>query len=253
MCLIVFSWKNHPKYDLIVTANRDEFLERPTLPAQWWEENPSVLAGKDLIGKGTWLGITKERKFAALTNYRDIKRLKSEAPTRGLLTADFLNRDISPSDYLDSLTEIADQYNGFNLLVGDQESLWYFNNVNFEKRQLTPGNYGLSNGLLDDSWPKVTKSKSLFEQAVGQGELTTQGLIELMLDSEVYPDSTLPETGLPLDKERGVSAIFIMMENYGTRCTTAILSSHEKTLFSERTYELPNQQANEVRIEFVRQ
>lgn len=237
MCLISFSWKHHPKYDLVVAANRDEFYNRPTRQAQFWEDYPTLLAGKDLKDGGTWLGITKCHRFAALTNYRDFARIKEQAPSRGHLVTDFLKGSSSPEEYITQLRESTEEYNLFNLLLSDGKSLWYFNNVNFEYKELDSGTYSLSNGLLDEEWPKVIKGKKQLENVFKNETLNANQIFEGLTDNEKAPQDKLPQTGVPLGMEIGLSSMFIELPGYGTRCSTVILSNKEQTIFSEKTYE----------------
>lgn len=249
MCLILFAWKKHTKYDLILTANRDEFYKRPTQTAHQWNEHTEVLAGKDLTAGGTWMGVTKSGKFAALTNYRDVTHMAEKAPSRGDLTKDYLTQDIAPEAYLEKLKSARIPYNGYNLLVGDQDSLWYHNNLNHQITALSPGIYGLSNALLNDPWPKVEAGKQRLRQLIQQDQPTPEDLLNIVKDKTVAPDDQLPSTGVPLDWERALSAMFITMENYGTRCSTAVLKKERHTTFSEKTH--PHLGQKEDQVEFI--
>jgi uncharacterized protein with NRDE domain len=159
MCLILFAYQRHPRYRLILAANRDEFYARPTAPLGFWADHPQVLAGRDLEQKGTWLGVTRGGRLAAITNYRDPQAIKPNAPSRGHLVSDFLKGSIPPLDYLQDISASAARYSGFNLLVGDPSGLFYFSNHGAVMCRLAPGLYGLSNGLLDIPWPKVDQGK----------------------------------------------------------------------------------------------
>jgi uncharacterized protein with NRDE domain len=129
MCLIVFAWKLVPGMPLIAAANRDEFHDRPTAPASWWEDAPNIYAGRDLLGGGTWMGISREGRFAAVTNVRAPDAGRSDAPSRGLLAAEFLQRDTPPLEYAHKLASAANAYAGFNLLVGDRDNLVWFSDA----------------------------------------------------------------------------------------------------------------------------
>ncbi|SMD33691.1 Uncharacterized conserved protein, contains NRDE domain [Reichenbachiella faecimaris] len=236
MCLILFAWKKHAHFDLILAANRDEFYKRPTLKAHVWTAHPELIAGKDLTAGGTWMGITKSGKFAALTNYRDPANIDENAPSRGDLTKKYLTKDISPQAYLEEIKSVKIPYNGFNLLVGDNDSLWYYSNLNHKIVSLSPGLYGLSNALLNDPWPKVVTGKQKLNQIVRQGQITPKELITLVQDQSIAPDQELPSTGIPLDWERALSAMFISTENYGTRCSTALLKKGKHITFTEKTH-----------------
>lgn len=222
MCLILVAWQAHPDYPLVVAANRDEFFARPTAPAAFWPEQPGLLAGRDLEAGGTWLGITKNGRFAALTNFRDPARQRSNAPSRGQLVAGFLASDAAIDAWLDGLSP-AD-YNGFNLLLGDATGdgrLVAFSNITMERHELAPGVYGLSNALLDTPWPKVGSGKTALAAALAA--LPDESpLSRLLKDDTIHPDTALPATGVPLEWERLLSAAFIRGSGYGTRCSTIV-------------------------------
>ncbi len=239
MCLLVLSYKQHPVYDLVFATNRDEFYGRDTRAAQFWDEEPSVLAGKDLQAGGTWLGVTKEGKFSALTNYRDPSLQKEDPPSRGHLVLNFLKGDQNPEQYLKDIDNNASQYNGFNLLVGNlaEDSLMYYSNQQQKLRKLEPGLYGLSNKLLDTPWPKVQKAKEELRKITGKEDISEEALFKLLKDHERAPDDQLPDTGISKELERAVSPIFIKTENYGTRNSTVILvDKNGEVTFEERRY-----------------
>jgi len=160
MCLIAFAWRAHPRSRLIVAANRDEYFGRPAAPAAFWDDHPNVLAGRDLEAGGTWLGVTLDGRFAALTNYRNPADMKTGAPSRGALVSDFLTGRAAPEDYARQLEKRAMDYNGFSLLVADAQSMFFFSNRGGPATRVAPGVHGLSNHLLDTSWPKVEKAKA---------------------------------------------------------------------------------------------
>jgi uncharacterized protein with NRDE domain len=225
MCLILFAYRTHPDYELVVAANRDEFYARPTAPLAFWDDAPEVLAGRDLQAGGTWLGITRAGRFAALTNYRDPARLLPEAPSRGRLVGTCL-RDAAPArTALDRLAPTAAAYNGFNLLLGDGEGLYYFSNLTGDYRTLAPGWYGLSNHLLDTGWPKVRRGLTALRQALDRRrDPDPDDLLSLLTDRTPAPDAELPRTGVPLDWERWLSPLFIDAPGYGTRSSTVLLA-----------------------------
>jgi len=225
MCLIIFAWDNHPNYKLALTANRDEFFDRPTEPTHFWSEAPYLLAGRDLKAGGTWLGITRQGRFAAITNYRDPDNIKQEAPSRGELTCDFLKNNISPLKYLEKLSSLEKDYNGFNLLVGNMKELYFYSNVEGEIKALVPGLYGLSNHLLDTPWPKVEMGKQQFRKWMTSPAGDTAQIMDLMMNKKLAADAMLPSTGVPLEWEKSLSAIHIHTEKYGTVSTTSLLVS----------------------------
>ena len=167
MCLILVAWQAHDDYPLVVAANRDEFFARPAAPAAFWRDAPQVLAGRDLEAGGTWLGVSRERRFAALTNYREGGRQLPDARSRGALVAEFVRGRTHLAAYLAQVAATAADYNGFNLFVGDGERLAYYaNRGDGRPRWLTPGIYGLSNHLLDTPWPKLASAKAAFAEAL---------------------------------------------------------------------------------------
>ena len=225
MCLIIFAWQVHPRYPLVVAANRDEFFRRPTAAAKFWDEAPAVLAGKDIEAGGTWMGVTIDGRFAALTNFRDPAQMQNDRPSRGKLVADFLTGTKSPADYLAGSAAYGQQCNGYNLLVGDGNSLWWSSNVNGETRELEPGIYGLSNHLLNSAWPKVGAGRTALEIAL-TALPNDQKIFDLLVDATVHADEALPQTGISLGWERLLSAAFIRMPSnapiYGTRSSTVL-------------------------------
>ncbi len=225
MCLIAIAWHAHPELPLVVAANRDEWHERPAAPAHWWADTPQVLAGRDLQAGGTWLGVSRSGRFAALTNFRDPSDRKPGAPTRGRLVSDFLQGAESPRQYLERLPPAAATFQGFNLLVGDRDLLLCFASRTGEVSVVTPGVHALSNHTLDEPWPKVQKAKSALEAALGAEvpEEARQSLIyELLSSTEPAPDAVLPDTGVGIEWERRLSPAMIVGEKYGTRCSTMV-------------------------------
>lgn len=240
MCLIVFALNQHPKYALILGANRDEFFERPTQAAQWWASQPPILGGKDEQGGGTWLGLNKPGKLAALTNYRLTKTLKPKAPSRGQIVTDFLRQPKTINQYLAALKPKSELYNGFNLLLYEAKAMTYFSN-HAAAQNLKPAYYALSNGTLNNDWYKVQKVKTHFK-AVVKRPFKVEAIFRLLADTTKPPDQKLPQTGLNLEWERALASIFIQKENYGTRCSTVVLISHAGEVnFYEKTYN-PNGQ-----------
>jgi uncharacterized protein with NRDE domain len=251
MCLLLISYNAHPQYPLIVAANRDEFYNRPTEKAHFWKDHPDLLAGRDIEAGGTWLGITKSGRFAAITNYRDMKSIKEYAPSRGALTLNFLTSDIPPVKYGYGLSEKADKYNGYNLLFSDKKTFYYFSNQINGLRQLSAGVYGLSNHLLDTPWPKVVKSKEAFLDAISNETISAGTLFEILSDDREAPDDQLPETGLSIELERAVSPVFIKSDRYGTRSSTVLLINvNNEVMFIEKALDPSNGQWLESKYEF---
>jgi uncharacterized protein with NRDE domain len=221
MCLILVAWRVHADYPLVVAANRDEFFARPTAPAAFWKEAPQMLAGRDLEAGGTWMGVTRNGRFAALTNFRDPSQNRKDVPSRGGLVAGFLDGDEAPQDYLKRIAPLGRRCNGYNLLVSDGAALWWSSNMGGAARLLEPGVYGVSNHLLDTPWPKVGAGKTALAQAL---ELLPedQALFDLLRDDGTHPDEQLPQTGVPLDWERLLSSAFVKSPGYGTRSSTVL-------------------------------
>ena len=241
MCTLLFAWQVDPARPLVVAANRDEFYARPAERASFWQDAPQVLAGRDLQAGGTWLGVTREGRFAALTNVREPGRpAPPHAPSRGQLVADFLRGDSAPEHYLGGLRP-AD-YAGFNLVVGfigfigDRASLWYLSNRAGPARRLGPGVYGVANAALDSPWPKVTRGRERLAALVAGGEPGTRTLLDLLADPTPAADAELPDTGVGLALERMLSPLFIASPVYGTCCSTALAIHRDGALeFCERT------------------
>lgn len=222
MCLIVFAWKLIPACPLVLAANRDEFFERPTQAANWWDDAPHVYAGRDLQAGGTWLGTDKQGRFAALTNIRNGSAQRAEARSRGELVADFLRGDLSAKDYLQKLKASARDYNGFNLLLGDANAAyWFSNHTDSAEQSLEPGIYGLSNGALDTPWPKVLRAKAQFASLLCQSA-PDDAYFEMLADTTQASDGRLPDTGVSLEWERRLSPIYIESPDYGTRASTLL-------------------------------
>ncbi len=240
MCLIIFAYKAHPKYPLIVTANRDEFYERPTQQAHWWKSNPNILAGKDLKGGGTWLGVSKSGRFAALTNYRDLQHIRADAPTRGTLVTQFLEQDhLSALQYIEGI-ENDEAYNGYNLLLYENDTLVWHSNISGESRELKAGVYGVSNALLDTSWPKVEHGKDFLKDLLQKNKDTfeVEKAFDYLQNTLKPSDQELPDTGVGIELERLLSPLFIQSPKYGTRSSSVVLVDTKGNIrFEERVYQ----------------
>jgi uncharacterized protein with NRDE domain len=238
MCLILLAVRKHPDYKLILAANRDEYYQRPSEPPHFWKDFPGLLAGRDLVGGGTWLGITTTGRVAAVTNFRDPANLKPDAPSRGKLVTGFLVGDLDGPSYFDRVRREKERYNGFNLVLGDWDRIIWYSNRSDGMTLLLPGVYGLSNHLLDTPWPKVVRAKALFEEAIHHGkDLSTESLFRLLKDQAKAPDNRLPRTGVPIEWERVLSPIFITSPTYGTRSSTVILIDRKNHVtFADRIF-----------------
>lgn len=235
MCLIVIAWRARDDLPLVVAANRDEWRDRPAIPAHWWEDRPGILAGRDLQAGGTWMGVTRGGRFAAVTNFRDPSDRRTTALSRGGLVTEFLASDAPPREYLAGLRERASRYNGFNLVVGDGASLWYFGSREGEARAVEPGVHGLSNHLLDEPWPKVVRGRRAMERALRDPD-PAPALFAMLSEAGGAPDEELPDTGVGLAWERRLASPLITGADYGTRCSTVISFSRAgDATFEERT------------------
>lgn len=253
MCLIVFSYKSHPHYDLIFAANRDEFYERPTRPAQFWDNHPDILAGKDLTAGGTWMGINKRGQFAALTNYRDPSIMRDNPPSRGQIVLDYLARQTPPEPFLQSLQSRAPSYMGFNVLTGTPRTLLHYSNVHKKITRVEPGIHGLSNHLLDTPWPKVQQSKQELEALIQDNNFNEDALFRILKNDQPAPENALPDTGIPEELEKQISPIFIKTDKYGTRSSTILLIDKKRNVtFEERRYDdATDSFASPARFEFT--
>ncbi|MFM9904031.1 MAG: NRDE family protein [Pyrinomonadaceae bacterium] len=229
MCVIFFAFNAHPDYPLILLANRDEYYDRPSATAAYWKDHPDIYGGRDLASGGTWLGVTKSGRFAAVTNYRD-PSASTGTRSRGDLVAGFLKNDTPPQSYLEQIQSRGIEYSGFNLLVGTighTNELSYYSNRGGAPKQLAPGIYGLSNHLLDTPWPKVVNGKASFTDLLNKGEITDKNLLGILADETLAADEELPSTGIPYEAEKAISAIFIKTEGYGTRCSSLLKFSSD--------------------------
>ncbi len=237
MCLILLSYDAHPVFKLVIAANRDEFYNRPTAPMEVWEDGPKIVAGRDLKGGGTWMGVSPAGRLAAITNYRDPHSLKPDAPTRGTLVTNFLSGKLSASGYLEELSLSAGDYNGFNLIVYDGQDLCFFSNREGITRLIPPGVHGLSNHLLGTPWPKIKRGLSLFKSATADETISQENIFKILRDRTVPPDSELPETGVGIEWERILSPLFIESNLYGTRASSILsIDTSGQVVFHERTY-----------------
>jgi uncharacterized protein with NRDE domain len=239
MCLVVFAYDYHPDYWLVFGANRDEFRDRPTEPARYWISAPHVLAGRDKMAGGTWMGITTAGKFAAITNYRDPRNRMVDPPSRGKLVSSYLQESsLTPEDYHSTLLRDGRQYDGFNLLYGAVDKLYYFTNRGSSSGRITPGIHGLSNHLLDSRWAKVNVAKSRLDAIVRHDNFDPEEIFLALSDPVPFADNLLPETGIGLERERMLSSLFINNEDYGTRSSTVVLAGRDgKVLFIEQVFD----------------
>ncbi len=223
MCLILLAYQCHPQYPLILAANRDEFHSRPSQAAHWWPDQPQLLAGKDLQAGGTWLGITASGRIAAVTNLRESAKAAKALHSRGLLPLNYLCGASSPEQFISTLKQSIAGYQGYNLLFGSYDNLYYFSNRQESARRLNPGIHGLSNASLNTPWPKVKNGKQRLGRLIRQPQPEMQQLLEILSSTELATDNELPATGVSLEWERQLSAIRITGAEYGTQVSTLIM------------------------------
>ncbi len=251
MCLILVAWQAHPDHPLVVAANRDEFHARPSAPAAFWDDQPTILGGRDLEAMGTWLGVTREGKFAAVTNYRDPRDMAaSGSASRGGLVSRFLENGDAAGEFVSALAGDGAEYRGFNLLAADRSELWWTSNRGNGAKQLAPGIYGLSNHLLDTAWPKVERGKRALRDAL-RDEPAIETLFELIAPPDIANDAELPDTGVGLERERMLSAMRIVSPSYGTRCSTVLIQRRDgRVQFAERLFTPEGEATDTLRYEF---
>lgn len=238
MCLITFAVQHHPNYPLIIVANRDEFYERSTAAATFWTEPPGILAGKDLLQGGSWMGVSTNGRFAAVTNYRDPSLSDANKQSRGEIVPQFLTSDLPVPQFLAKLQQQKQKYGGFNVLLFDGQQLQHFNNIVNDTTTIHAGIHSVSNHTLNTPWPKVQQAKRLLTQAINENNVAPEQLISLLTDTTVADDLKLPKTGVDITLERLLSPLFVKIPNYGTRSSTVLLIDQDKNVqFIERTYE----------------
>lgn len=227
MCILFFAINKHPKYPLIICANRDEFHNRPTKSMHWWPKKnnkSNILAGKDLQAGGTWLGINKHGRFSALTNFRLPDLQDDEKKSRGALVLQAL--ESNNKTLIEALEVTASQYNAFNLVFGSSERLFCFDSTSKKTQILSTGFHSLCNGALDDIWPKMALGQNQLEEAINNSNedyLNINELFKLMQNKQQAKIESLPKTGVPLNLEQLLSSIFIESLEYGTRTTNIIV------------------------------
>lgn len=250
MCLIALSLGQSDQYPFILAANRDEFHARPTKSAHWWPDKPDILGGRDLQAGGTWLALHRSGRFATLTNFRDAAPPSPKQRSRGYLVTDFLEGELAPGHYLDSIDEAG--YAGFNLIVGTASEVAYLSNREDGTRSLGPGTYGLSNALLDGPWHKVESTREQLSSLVTRSAVNETSLMRLMNDREKAPVSEVEKGHLDFETAHAITAPFIVMPDYGTRCTTTVLRDKKGSWrFTERRFDPAGQKAGESSFSFT--
>jgi uncharacterized protein with NRDE domain len=251
MCLILIAWQVHPEYPCVLAANRDEFHARAAAPAQWWADKPNILAGRDLNAGGTWLGLTRSGRLAALTNYRQSVRRAPDAPSRGGLVTTILESASSVAEDLAYLGDVGAAYNGFSLIFSDGQELGVYESELSRARILGPGIYGLSNHLLDTPWPKVQNAKSELKSALANLS-DENSLLALLRDDKPAADDQLPLSGVSQDWERLLSSAFVRAADYGTRCSTVVrIDRSGRACFDEWSWDAHGAQTGRVSLQYA--
>jgi uncharacterized protein with NRDE domain len=239
----VLAWRCHPRYRLVVAANRDEFHARPAAGLADWEDIPGVIGGRDLQANGAWLAVDGRGRFGIVTNFREFGRRRRSAPSRGGLIPGYLAGQASPGTYLQSLETDAPGYAGFNLLLADRTSLWYASNrADVFGRELAPGIYGLSNEFLDTPWPKLVRVRVRFREllespSADDPRVLGTSLLSMLADRETAPPDEVPPGDLSPEWARKLSAPFVLDATYGTRCSTVVTFSDSGALaIAERRF-----------------
>jgi uncharacterized protein with NRDE domain len=236
MCLLVLAWRRHPRHRLLIAANRDEFHARPSAPLGPWPDLPGVVGGRDLQANGTWFAVDQQRRYGVVTNFREFGRRRRAAPSRGGLIPAYLGSGHTPEACLRALETDSPGFGGFNLLLGDRNSLWYASNrADQFARELPPGIYGLSNEFLDTPWPKLLRVRERFTAVLDDASTDDPGklaarLFEMLADREPAPPAEVPPGDLSPEWARKLSAPFVLDANFGTRCSTVLTLDDDDSL-----------------------
>jgi uncharacterized protein with NRDE domain len=237
MCLVVFAWKSHPDYRLILAANRDEFHARPSQDADWWPDQPDILAGRDLQAGGTWLATHRSGRFATVTNYREQQRVTPGNRSRGEIVTNFLSADVDPLSFVSSIEGAP--YAGVSVLAADQQNICYASNRGDAAITLPPGVYGLSNASLDAAWSKLVRTKEALAELIDSANINPTELLRLLADRSPAASSEVISDDLPFKLARALTAPFIVADDYGTRCSTALLVAYDGRIeFIERRFDV---------------
>lgn len=250
MCLVVFAWKAHPEYKLIVAANRDEFHGRPSQDAHWWPDLPNVLGGRDLQAGGTWLATSKSGRFATVTNYREQQTARSGARSRGEIVTNFVTGESDAGSYVSSFA--GEHYAGVSLLVADDDNIAYTSNRSDAAVTLDAGVYGLSNASLDTPWAKLVRTKATLTALIESDKVNTTELLRLLADQTPAAISEVDNSELPFELARSLTAPFIVSDSYGTRCSTTLIVSYDgKADFCERRFDAQGVARGDSNFSFV--
>jgi uncharacterized protein with NRDE domain len=254
VCILLVAIRHDPRFPLVVAANRDEYYDRPAAPASLWQDSPGLLAGRDLSEGGTWLGVTRSGRFAALTNVREPGRRLNNAPSRGSLVRAFLEGTETPDEFGSRLSDRGSQFNGFALLFGSPEGLHHFSNRGDGMAHPLPaGIHGLSNGPLNAPWPKVARGTAALREILANTRAhPDKALFDLLADRTLPADDDLPSTGVGLEWERLLAPLFVVTPVHGTRCSTVILVDRTgRVRFEERSFDRRGSQIGRVSFDFT--
>ncbi len=235
MCLIAWHWRpDHPE-QLLLIANRDEFRARPAQALGWWDKG-DVLAGRDLQAGGTWLGVHRSGRLAALTNFRSATPPRADAPSRGELVAAFLRSGLSAAQFLASIGDRLGGYNPFNLLVFDGQQLLGLESRHRRIVPMVPGVGAVSNADFHTPWPKLVRWRDALTHLSQANQVSDSNVLPLLQDTAVAPDAQLPNTGVGKEFERALSAPFVTLPHYGTRASSVVRLGHGQGSFMELGY-----------------
>lgn len=249
MCLVVFAWKTHPDYRLVLAANRDEFHDRPSQELHWWPDQPELLAGRDLQAGGTWLGVSRGGRFATVTNYREHQQKKAGLSSRGQLVTDFVAGVDNAGRFTNAIR--GERYAGFSLLAADGNELWYVSNRGDGPDSLAPGVYGLSNASLDTPWSKLVRSRSALGELIDAGNVNESSLQRILADRTAAAVRDVEAGDLPFELARALTAPFIVSADYGTRCTTVMTWSYAgEIMLSEHRFDASGAKSGDSRFRF---
>jgi len=252
MCILLLAHHAHREYPLVIAANRDEAYSRPAAPAAFWADHPEIFAGRDLQQFGTWLGLNRNGRVAAVTNFREANKLAQAPRSRGALVSEYLTGTESTAACLERVKREAAQYNGFILLAGDLDSLYWYSNRGPDPQRIAPGVHGLSNHLLNTPWPKIRRSREVVQALLHAPEAElAASLFALLADRNPAPDDELPDTGVGRERERELSPVFVAGDRYGTRASTVLLVHRNgEVLYAEKSFGTGGTASGEVAVRF---
>ena len=236
MCLIAWRWQPDTEVPLLVVANRDEFYARPTRAMHWWA-GEDMLAGQDLQAGGSWLGLGRSGRFAAITNFRSPEAARTDLRSRGELVTGFLRGQGTPAEYLSELSRHCDDYNPFNLLVRDGHQFMGLESRSGRVLDIEPGVGAVSNADFNTPWPKLRRLKEDLAEQIDHGAFDPSASFCMLQRRDLADDEQLPNTGIALERERALSAAFIHTPTYGTRASTVVRQTRTGCEVWERSFD----------------